>query len=73
VEIEAMKIEDLVSGKNNEDTLTVEGIAVSVSTLKNLMKEGYINLKPYPENKTVSLWGKNCTGCFTEEKLKERA
>ena len=68
-----MKIEDLISGKNDSENVIIEGLEIPVSALKNLMNDGYVNLRPYPQNKTISFWGKNCTACFTIDQLKERA
>ena len=70
---EIKKLKDLVAQKGEEDTVNLDGIRVTVKALKRLMEEGYENLRVYKENKTLSLWGKNCTGCFTEEMLSERA
>ena len=68
-----MKIEDLIPGKNDDEMIHIEGISIPVSAVKNLIDEGYVSIRPYPENKTVSVWGKSCTGCFTEQELKEKA
>jgi hypothetical protein len=68
-----MKIEALISGKNDNDGVEIEGVPVSVSALKHLMKEGYVSLRPYKEEKTFSLWGKTSTACFTAQELKEMA
>ncbi len=68
-----MKIEELISGKQNGDEVSVDGFSLPVSALKKLMDEGYVNIRVYKENKTFSLWGKNCTACFTEEMIRERA
>ena len=68
-----MKIEELISGKNDNEEVVIEGLEIPVAALKNLMKDGYENVRPYPENQTISLWGKNCTACFTLAQLKERA
>jgi len=67
-----MKIEDLVSGKREEEIIQIRGVSVPVWALKRLSGEGYSHVRPYPENKTLSLWGKTCSGCFTEEELKEK-
>jgi hypothetical protein len=67
-----MKIEDLIAGKSEHVEITIEGISIPVSALLNLMKDGYVHLKLYKENNTFSLWGKNCTACFTEQQLRER-
>jgi hypothetical protein len=69
----AMKIEEMISGKSDRESVSVDGISVPAGTLRNLSKEGYVNLVFYRENKTFSLWGKNCSACFTPEQLQERA
>jgi len=68
-----MKIEDLIAGKNDSEKLNLEGIPIPVAALKNYMKDGYEHIRPYKEEKTVSLWGKACTGCFTEEEIRNKA
>lgn len=68
-----MNIEEMISGKADEDEIEVDGIGIPVSALRNLAKDGYVHLKPYRENKTFSVWGKNCTACFTEQQLREKA
>lgn len=67
-----MKIEELVSGKGDNEKIEAEGISIPVSALKNLMKEGYIHLRPEAQNKTVTLWGKTACACLTEQQLHER-
>ena len=68
-----MKIEELISGKNDNEEIEIEGVSIPTSALKNLMKDGYVNLKAYKEEKTFSLWGKTCTACLTEQELREKA
>lgn len=68
-----MKIEELVSGKNDNDVIQLNGIGIQVSALKNLMKEGYENIKPYRTEKTFSVWGSNCTACVTPEEFQGNA
>lgn len=68
-----MKIEELISGKNDNEVIEIEGVSIPISALKNLIKDGYINLKAYKEEKTFSLWGKTCTACLTEQELREKA
>ncbi|MBW1948410.1 MAG: hypothetical protein JRJ18_02600 [Deltaproteobacteria bacterium] len=58
------RIEDLISRASDQDSIQVDGISIPVGALKKL--------KEYQENKTVSMWGKTCTACFTEEQLRER-
>lgn len=68
-----MKIEDLISGKNDQGEVDIEGISIPVSTLRALFRDGYEHVKLYKDNNTFSLWGKTCTACFTEEQLHQRA
>ena len=68
-----MKIEEMISGKNDQEEVNFEGISIPVSTLKELVKDGYEHVKLYKDNNTFSLWGKTCTACFTEEQLRQRA
>ena len=68
-----MKIEELISGKNDQGEVNFEGISIPISTLKDLVKDGYEHVKFYKDNNTFSLWGKTCTACFTEDQLRERA
>lgn len=67
-----MKIEELISGKNDQGEVAFEGISIPISILKGLVKDGYEHVKLYKDNNTFSLWGKTCTACFTEEQLRER-
>jgi hypothetical protein len=68
-----MKIEELISGKHDSDMIQLNGMKIRVSALKNLMKEGYDNIKPYQTEKTFSVWGSNCTACLTHQELQESA
>lgn len=68
-----MKIEDLISQKNEQDRVSIDGTSIPAKSLKNLLDEGYVHVQSYKENKTFSLWGKSCTACFTEEQLLEMA
>jgi len=68
-----MKIEDMISGKDESEEMIIEGLRIPVSALKNLMQEGYEHLLPYKEEKTLSMWGKTCTGCFTEQEICQKA
>jgi len=70
--IESRKIEDLVSGKNDSEEINVDGISMPVLRLRKLMEDGYVHLRVYTENRTVSLWGKTCCACFAEQQLRER-
>lgn len=54
-----MKIEELISGKNDNEVIEIEGVSIPISALKNLINDGYVNLKAYKEEKTFSLWGKH--------------
>lgn len=66
------KIEELIAGKNENEEIQLDGVSIPVTALKKLMRDGYVNLKVYTDNNTVSAWGKNCTACFTEQQLRER-
>jgi len=72
LQMEAMKIEDILLGEKDQGDVNVDGMSIPVSTLKKLMEDGYSHLRVYGENRTVSLWGKSCSACFTEEQLHER-
>lgn len=67
-----MKIEEMISGKNDHDEIIIEGFSIPVSALKNLFKDGYEHIVPYKSEKTFSLWGKTCTACLTERQIRER-
>ena len=69
----AMKIGEVIAGKSEQENVNVEGFSIPAAALKNLSQEGYENLRVYKDNKTFSLWGKNCSACFTLEHLQERA
>ena len=60
-----MKIEELISGKGDGETIPIGKISLPVSALKKF--------KPYKTEKTFSLWGKTSTGCFTEQEILERS
>jgi hypothetical protein len=68
-----MKIEELVAGKKDDDSVSVEWASLPVTGLKHLIEEGYIHLQAYREEKTFSLWGKTCTACLTEEQIRHLA
>ena len=68
-----MKIEDVISGKNAQGKVDINGIQVPVAALRKLLNEGYANMRVYEDNQTFSMWGKNCTACFTLEQLTQRA
>ena len=68
-----MKIEDLISGKGDSEKVSVGNVSLPVSALKSFIKDGYVHVKPYMSEKTFSMWGKTCTGCFTEQEILERA
>jgi hypothetical protein len=67
------KIEELLRGKEKQDSLAVEGLDVPVAALKNLMQQGYENLRVYGDSKTLSLWGKTVSACFTLDQMREKA
>jgi hypothetical protein len=68
-----MKVQDLIAGKGNGDYADVDGFKIPVPALKRLMDEGYENLRVYKESRTLSLWGKTCSACFSEEYLSSLA
>jgi hypothetical protein len=68
-----MKIEELISGRNDKGDVDIEGVSIPVLALKELINDGYEHVKLYKENYTFSLWGKTCTACLTEEQLRQRA
>ena len=67
-----MKIEDLVSGKGDSETVAVGNVSLPVSALNRFIRDGYAHVRPYEAEKTFSMWGKACTGCFTEEEILKR-
>ncbi len=67
-----MQIKELVSGKGNGDKVSVGNTSLPVSSLNKFVEEGYVNILPYETEKTFSMWGKTCTGCFTEQEILER-
>ncbi len=67
------KLAELVQGKGDSDSVTLDGVSMPVKALKRLMEEGYENIRVFPDTKTISTWGKNCTACFTESLLREKA
>lgn len=68
-----MNIKGLIEGKSDEQEIQVEGFALPVAALRKLTEDGYGKLRAYGENRTVAVWGKSCTACFTDEELRERA
>jgi len=68
-----MKIEELIAGKNDSQNVQIAGVSLPIAALKRFMDDGYTHLKPYQSEKTFSLWGKACTGCFTETEIVNRA
>lgn len=64
-----MDIEELVS--RGESEISVDGVSIPIKALRRLKEEGYSHLKVYRANRTVTLWGENCSACFTEEQLKD--
>jgi hypothetical protein len=67
-----MNIEELISGKDDSEKVELGGISIPVNSLKSLMQEGYVNLRPEPKSKSVVLWGKTVCACFREVQLQER-
>ena len=68
-----MKIEELISGKKINEDINIEWASIPASAFKKFMEDGYVYIKPYKSDKTFSLWGKTCTGCFTEKQIKKKA
>lgn len=68
-----MKIEELITGKDDGRTVQIAGVSLPIAALRRFMENGYTHLKPYQTEKTFSLWGKTCTGCFTEAEMVNRA
>jgi hypothetical protein len=64
-----MKIADLIAGKVDGERVSIEGCSAPVSSLKRLMKAGYENILVYRQTRTFSIWGKDCTACFSEEQM----
>ena len=67
------KLDELISGKQGGETVALNGHSLPVEALKNLIDEGYLQIKPYPEEGTFSLWGKTATACLTVEEITEKA
>lgn len=67
-----MNIEELIAGKNDGQNVQIAGISLPISALKKFIGDGYTHLKPYQAEKTFSLWGKACTGCFSEQEIVNR-
>jgi hypothetical protein len=68
-----MKIEELIAGKGDGETIPVGKVSLTVSALKKFVRDGYTHIKPYEAEKTFSMWGKASTGCFTEQEILERS
>jgi len=68
-----MKIEELISGKGDGEKVSVGSVSLSVSALKEFVRDGYLHVRPYESEHTFSMWGKTCTGCFTEQEILNRA
>ncbi|MCG6880184.1 MAG: hypothetical protein LJE96_13685 [Deltaproteobacteria bacterium] len=68
-----MKIEELISGKNDRQTIEFAGVSLPIAALRRFMDDGYTHMKPYQTEKTFSMWGKTCTGCFTQEEIVNRS
>lgn len=67
-----MKIEELIAGKPDGQEAQFAGVSLPVAALKKFMQDGYVNIKPYTTEKTFSMWGKACTGCFTQQEIIDR-
>jgi len=68
-----MKIEELIKGRGDNEQVNIDGVQVHVHVLKRMIQDGYTDILHYKENNTFTLWGKNCSACFTPEQLYERA
>jgi hypothetical protein len=68
-----MKIEELINGKNDRQTIEFAGVSLPIAALRRFMDDGYTHMKPYQTEKTFSMWGKTCTGCFTQEEIVNRS
>ena len=68
-----MRMEELIAGKKDHEEVQVDWTSLPVAALRKLMKDGYDNITFYEQNRTFSLWGKNCSACFTEQQIRERA
>ena len=53
-----MRIEELISMKNDPEEINIDGLTARVSALKKLIKDGYEHILPYKEERTFSIWGK---------------
>lgn len=69
----AFKLEDIIQGKGVEGEVDVGGLDVPVKALAALREMAYEHLKPYVSEKTISAWGKTCSGCFTQAQLRRMA
>jgi hypothetical protein len=67
-----ISIQDLIYGKHDREEVDVDGLSILIRRLKKLMGDWYAHLKVYKENRTVSLWGKTCCPCFSEQQLREK-
>lgn len=67
-----MKIEELISGRKDSQSVEFAGASLPVSAIRRFLSEGYTDIKPYQSEKTFSMWGKACTGCFTEAEIINR-
>jgi hypothetical protein len=68
-----MKLEELISWKNGQDEVNLDGFSIPASALKRLMEEGYLKVRHYKESNTFFLWGKTCSACLTREEIFKRA
>jgi len=65
----AVKIEDVIAGKGEQDRVQVEGVGLSVAKLKALAEEGYEYATFFADCSQFAFWGKACSACFTAEHL----
>ena len=68
-----MKIDEMISGKNENEKIVIEGLSVPVKSLKTLASEGYTFMRHYGVEGTFFAWGKTCSGCFSQEQILQMA
>ncbi len=68
-----MIIDEIVQDKQVGSEVDIGGMSVPVAALAALREEGYQYLRPYGSEKTISAWGKTCSGCFTQSHLRRMA
>lgn len=66
-----MKIQELVTGKNPGEKVRIAATELPVAALNKLLQKGYENIRAYTQEKTISVWGKALTACFTEKEIQK--